>query len=260
MAVVTITTIQPQDSIASSRLTLNSNFSALKAGIDNVQVLLDPSTSILTGVKSGTINDSTLPLSNVIFQVGKSAVIAGNVTMGTIQASSSVLINGVGGVTISESSLTLTVGNIRLSGVSSLADFKGHLNVANEVRLPGLATAFSAIIGLTSATTTTINVSNLKYLVISNASLSATGLTASLLNGNLGQVLEIYHTIGQGGGPVNFTTNNFQGLTGSLTMKASGDTLKCVYDGTKWYLMSYSAASFATAAGATVSSVKFTTV
>ena len=31
---VTITTIQPQDSIASSRLTLNSNFSSLKAGIN----------------------------------------------------------------------------------------------------------------------------------------------------------------------------------------------------------------------------------
>jgi hypothetical protein len=255
---VTITTIQPQDSIASSRLTLNSNFSALKAGIDNVQVLLDPTTSILTGVKSATINDSTLPLSNVIFQVGKSSVLAGSVTMGTIGASSSVLINGVNGVTISQSSLTLTTGNIILSGVSSLVDLKGHISVSNEQRLPGLATAFSGLIGLTNTSTTTINVANLKYLVISNASLSTTGLTASLLNGNLGQVLEIYHHIGASGGPVNFDVTNFQGLTGSLIMKASGDTLKCVYDGTKWYLMSYSAASFAT--GGTTSSVRFTTV
>ena len=66
---VTITTIQPQDSIASSRLTLNSNFSALKAGIDAVQVLLDPTTSVLSGVKSATINDNAVSSSTTIFQV-----------------------------------------------------------------------------------------------------------------------------------------------------------------------------------------------
>ena len=57
---VTITTIQPQDSIASSRLTLNSNFASLKAGVDSLQVLLNPSTSVLAGVKSATINDSAV--------------------------------------------------------------------------------------------------------------------------------------------------------------------------------------------------------
>jgi hypothetical protein len=254
---VTVTTIQPQDSIASSRLTLNSNFSALKAGVDAVQVLLDPTTSILSGVKSATINDNAVPTSTSIFQVGKGSSLLGNVTMGTTGASTSVLVNGSGGFTISQASLTLTAGNITLSGASSLASFAGHLSITKELRLPGVAVAFSAISGLTADST--ITTADLKYLIIRNDGI-ATGLTATLSSGNAGQVLEIFHIKGASGFPVYFTTTNFYGLTGSITLTETGDTLKCIYDGANWYLWNYSASSFATAGGATASSISFITI
>jgi hypothetical protein len=254
---VTVTTIQPQDSIASSRLTLNSNFSALKAGIDAVQVLLDPTTSILSGVKSAVINDNAVPISTSIFQVGKGSSLLGNVVMGTTGASTSVLVNGNGGFSIVQSSVTITAGNLTLSSVSSLGSFGGHLSVGKELRLPGVATAFSAISGLTA--NATITVTDLKYLIVRNDSIAA-GLTATLSSGNAGQVLEIYHIKGASGFPVYFSAGNFSGLTGSITVTQTGDTLKCIYDGANWYLWNYSASSFATAGGSTASSITFTTI
>jgi hypothetical protein len=254
---VTITTLQPQDSLATSRLTLNSNFAALKAGIDSVQLLLNPTTSVLSGVKSATINDSAVPLSSTIFQVGKGSSLLGNVTMGTIGATTSVLINGNGGVTLSNSSLTLTTGNITLSGSSSLFSTAGDVSISREFRLPGSATAFASIIGLTSTSTTNIAVADKKYVVVRNDSTTA-GLTASLSSGNLGQVVEIFHILGASGFPVNIDALNFSGLTGGITMNNTGDTLKCVYDGTAWYLWSHAPSSFAT--GGTTSSITFTTV
>ena len=255
---VTITTIQPQDSIASSRLTLNSNFSSLKAGIDAVQLLLDPTTSVLSGVKSAIINDNAVALSSTIFQVGKGSSLLGNVIMGTIGASTSVLMNGNGGVTINQPNVVITTGSLSLNGTTSLASFAGHVSVSKEVRLPGSATAFASIIGLTSSVTTTVLVTDKKYIVLRNDSISA-GLTASLSAGNLGQVVEIFHVKGASGFPVAIDALNFSGLTGGISLTKTGDTLKCVYDGAAWYLWSYSAASFAGAAGATSSSVKFTT-
>jgi len=255
---VTITTIQPQDSIASSRLTLNSNFASLKAGVDSLQVLLDPTTAILTGVKSATVNDSAVPTSTTIFQVGKGSALLGNVIMGTTGASTSVLVNGTGGYTIDQSSLTLTSGNLTLSGSSSLASLAGHLSVAKELRVPGVATAFAAVFGLTG--NATISVADRKYIIVRNDGI-ATGLTATLSAGSAtGQMIEIYHIRGASGFPINFSTTNVYGLTGSLTMKDTGDTIKMVYDSPYWYLWNYSPSSFATAGGATVSSITFTTV
>ena len=252
---VTITTIQPQDAIASSRLTINTNFSALKAGVDSLQVLLNPTTSVLQGVRSATINDSAVPFSTSIFQVGKGSSLLGNVIIGTVGASTSVLINGNAGVTVDQSSITLTNGNLTLSSSTSLASFAGHLNVTKEVRLPGLATAFSSLIGLTQ--TTTIPVTGLKWLVISNASTSG-AVTASLASGTLGQVLEIFHQLGASGYGVNIDALNFSGLTGSIGLTKTADTLKCVFDGAAWYLMNYSASSWAT--GGTTSSITFVTI
>jgi hypothetical protein len=256
---VTITTIQPQDSIASSRLTLNSNFSALKAGIDAVQLLINPTTSVLSGVKSATINDNASSLSTTIFQVGKGSALLGNVILGTVGASTSVLLNGNGGVTINQPTVNVSTGNLTLSSASSLADFKGNVSVGTELRLPGSATAFASIIGLTSSVTTTITVTDKKYIVVRNDSSSA-GLTASLSAGTLGQVVEIFHILGPSSHPVNIDALNFSGLTGGIQMKKTGDTLKCVFDGAAWYLWNYSAASFAAVgAGATSSSITFTT-
>lgn len=256
---VTITTIQPQDSIASSRLTLNSNFTALKAGTDALQILLDPSTSILSGVKSAIINDNAVSSSSIIFQVGKGSALLGNVIMGTTGASTSVLINGNGGITVDQSSVTLTNGNLILSGANSLVSLAGSLSLTKEIRLPGSAAAFSAIIGLTNSISTSINVTDRKYIVLKNNSILA-GLTASLNAGSLGQVVEIFHILGPSGFPVNIDALNFSGLTGGISLTRTGDTLKCVYDGAAWYLWNYSSASFATSVGATISSVKFTTI
>ena len=252
---VTITTIQPQDSLASSRLTINSNYAALKAGIDSVQILLDPTTSILSGVKSATINDNAVPYSTSIFQVGKGSSLLGNTIMGTIGASTSVLINGTGGVTVDQSSVSLTNGNLTLAGTSSLASFGAHIIVSKEVRMPGSATAFISMTGLTAATT--VPVTNIKYLVLSNAS-TVGSQTATLSAGTPGQVLEIFHMIGASGYPVLIDAINFSGLTGSISMTNTADTLRCVYDGAAWYLWNYSPSSFAT--GATLSSITFTTI
>lgn len=255
---VTITTIQPQDSIASSRLTLNSNFAALKSGVDSLQVLLDPTTFVLSGVKSATINDNAVSSSTVIFSVGKGSSLLGNVIMGTTGASTSVLINGNGGITVDQSSVTLTNGNLTLSSATSLASMGGHLSVAKELRLPGSAAAFSSIIGLTSTSGTTLTVTDKKYIVIRNDSIAA-GLTASLNTGSPGQVVEIFHILGASAFPVYIDSLNFSGLTGNISLTKTGDTLKCVYDGASWVMWSYSAASFGLTSGPTASSVTFTT-
>lgn len=252
---VTITTIQPQDALASSRLTINSNFAALKAGVDSLQVLLDPTTFILSGVRSGTINDNTVPFSTSIFQVGKGSSLLGNVIMGTTGASTSVLINGNGGVTVDQSSITLTTGNLTLSSASSVATFGGDISVGKEFRAPGLTTAFGSPAGLTSSAS--ITVTDLKYLVITNVSTTG-GHTASLSAGAAGQVLEIFHLLGASAFPVYIDTINFIGLSGPITLTATSDTLKCVYDGGAWYLMNYSPSSFAT--GGTTSSITFATI
>ena len=252
---VTITTIQPQDALASSRLTINSNFAALKAGVDSLQVLLDPTTFILSGVRSATINDAAVSFSTSIFQVGKGSSLLGNVIMGTTGASTSVLINGNGGVTVDQSSVTITAGNLTLSSASSVATFGGDVSVVKEFRVPGVAAAFGAPTGLTASAAVTVT--DLKYLVISNASTTG-GHTASLSAGSAGQVLEIFHQLGASAYPVYISTTNFSGLTGPIELSATADTLKCVFDGAAWYLMNYSPSSFAT--GGTVSSITFTTI
>ena len=255
---VMITQIQPQDSIASSRLTLNSNFSALKTGVDSLQILLNPTTAVLTGVKSVTVNDNAVPYSSSILYVGKGSSLLGNVIMGTTGASTSVLVNGNGGFTIVQSNLTIGNGNLALSGAASLATFGGHISVTKENRQPGVANAFSAIIGLTDAVQPTpIPVADLKYVVLRND--GTTGLTATLSAGNPGQVLEIFHIKGASGFPVYVipAVGNFEGLIGPIQMTQTGDTLKLVYDG-KWYLWNYSSSSFAVAGGATSSSVSYT--
>lgn len=252
---VTITTIQPQDSIASSRLTINSNFSALKAGIDASHLLLDPTTAILSGVKSVVINDNAVPSSTSILYVGKGSSLLGNVIMGTTAQPTSVLVNGDGGFTIVQSSLNLENGNLNLTNGNG--NFGGSVKIEKEFRMPGVATAFTAA-GLTQ--TSTLNITDKKYLVVSNgATTTGTGVTAQLPAGSTGQVLEIFHVKGASGYPVWIVpaSNDFYGLTGPIAMSETGDTLRIVYDGTLWYLWNYSPASFGLTSGPTSSSITF---
>jgi hypothetical protein len=247
---VTITTIQPSDAVGTSRLTLNSNFQALKAGIDSSHLLLNPTTAVLSGVKSATITDSALSLSNYIFTVSQGSRLLGNVIMGTTGASTSVTINGTGGFSVPTG--TINAANISTTGTLTAAT----LSTTGEIRQPGLSTAFSGIIGLTGDKTLTIT--GLKYVVLRNDG-SSYGLTASLPIGTAGQVIEIFHVLGTSSLPVIVNTSNFTGLTGGIRMYATGDTLKCVYDGARWYLMNYSSARLATGADGATSSITFTT-
>jgi hypothetical protein len=219
---VPITTIQGSDNVGLSRLTINTNFAALKAASDEVTALLDPSTLTLSGIKSVTIDDTSLPLTSAILAVSKGASILGVVTLGTIGASTSVLINGNGGVALSEANLTIALGNFDLQSATSLADLGGHLNLDGELRLPGVSTAFASSIGLTSATPYAIPVSSKKYLVVTNGATNSAapfGLTASLQTGSAGQVVELYHVAGASG-PVrlswqttNATSVSINGIT-----------------------------------------------
>lgn len=259
---VSITTILGTDSLASSRLTINSNFSALKSAVDAVTALLDPTTYSISGIKSITINDAALTFSNTILSVGKGSSLLGNVIMGTTGASTTVLVNGTGGFTIVDSNLNMTNGNFNLNGSSSIMTLAGNFSLAKENRMPGVATAFSGLISLTSTTTYSVPVTGLKYVIIKNgstASFAPNGLTAALGSGSTGQVIEIYHSAGPSGS-VKLQTNNFTGVTGSIVLSKTGDMIKTIWDSGSWYLWDYTPAyTYGATAGATAtSSITFT--
>jgi hypothetical protein len=234
---VPITTIQGSDNVGLSRLTINTNFAALKAASDAVTNLLNPDTFTLSGVKSVTIDDTAQPLSSSILSVTKGASILGNVTLGTIGQSTTVTVNGNGGIVFSEGALTISLGDFVVDSGTSEARFDGALKSAGEYRVPLVSSAFSGAIGLTGAASATLNVSQKRFIVISSAVSSAFGLTASLPAGATGQELQIYHVLDQG--PVRIDAANFQGLTGSIVLNQTGDLIKCYYDSTSWYLWDY---------------------
>lgn len=256
---VTITTISGSDSISASRLIQNQNFSVLKNAIEAIQLYMDSTNATISGIKSLTISNSSVSYSSNILNVGKGSALLGNVTMGTSGAATSVTVNGTGGFVINQSSLKILLGSLYCNGsiyvgmTASSGD--GNLGVYKECRMPGLSTAYSGISGMTASTT--YSVSTLKYLVLRNDS-TTSSQTATLSNGSTGQVLEIVHALGASAYPVLISTSNFYGLTGSISLTKTGDSLKCIYDGTSWYMMNYSPVSFAT--GGTTSSITFTTV
>lgn len=233
---LSITTIQGSDNVGLSRLTINTNFAAVKAVSDAVTALLDPDAQSLTGIKLLQVDNAASALSSAIFSVSKSATILGNLSTGSVGASTSVSIKGTGGVSVDSGNLTVGLGNVTLSGTSSLLNANGAVSFNGEIRVPGVATAFINTVGLTSSTTTSIPVAGLKYIVVSTVAPNATGLTATLTNGTQGQEIEIYHAIGASGAPVFIDATNFVGLTGRITMQATGDKIKCIYDTTGWYL------------------------
>lgn len=239
---VSITTIQGTDNVALSRLTINANFSALKAASDAVTALLDPSTYILSGVKSVQIDNSAVALSSTILSVSKSASILGNLTLGSLAQATTVTINGTGGVSLLNSSLTLGSGSLTMSSTSSLLTQNGNFLLGGQYRSTGLNTAYSNIVSLTTEGTTAVTVTgtyNNKYLFMTNgstASYASTGLTASLSAGTNGQVVEIFHVKGEG--PVNISTTNFWGMESGvpIVMTETGDKVTCVYENGSWFL------------------------
>jgi hypothetical protein len=242
---VPITTIQGSDNVALSRLTINANFSALKSASDAVTALLNPTTYTLSGVKSVQIDDAAVSLSSSILSVSKGATILGNLTLGTLASATSVLINGTGGVTIAEGSLSLGATTSTLSAGGNLT-VGGSSLFSGMIRKPGISNAEAFMLGTTGPSTITVSPSNpnyTKYVFLTNGATGSTaGMTASIAPGATGQVLEIYHVLGPAGGVVNIdTTSNFGvggtgvGLTGPITMTRNGDVVKLVYEG-GWYL------------------------
>jgi len=239
---VSITTIQGSDNVGLSRLTINANFSALQSTLNSVCELLDPKALTLTGINSLQVSNSASSLSSVVLSVGNAASILGNTTLGTVGASTSVSIVGTGGVSISQSSLTLGSGNLTLSNSSSLLSASGAVSFSGEYRAPGVATAFSSIVSLTSSTPRSVPVAGIQYLIVTNGGTGSdapAGYPMTLQSGSAaGQVVEIYHLKGPSG-PVNITASNFAGLTGSIVLSSTGDKLKCIYDGGSWYLWDF---------------------
>ena len=249
---VSITTIQGTDNVALSRLTLNANFSALKAASDAVTALLDPSTFTLSGVKSVQIDNSAVALSSSILSVSKSATILGNLTLGTLAQPTSITVNGTGGVSLRSSSLTMETGNLTMSSATSLLTQNGSLLIGGQFRSTGLNAAYSNIVSL-SALTTNVDVTgsyNNKYLFFTNVateSYAIDGVTASLSAGTNGQVIEIFHVKGPVG-PVVISTSNFWGIAASgasagIKMTETGDKIKCIYENGSWFLWEAAGAS-----------------
>ena len=259
---VSITTIQGTDNVALSRLTINSNFSALKAASDAVTALLDPSTYTLSGVKSIQVENSASPLSATILSVGKGAAIMGNLTLGTVAQPTTVSIIGTGGVSIASSSITIGTGNLSLSSETSLLSLGGNMSIAGQYRSTGLSMSKSNMISLT-ASSTPVSVAgayNNKYVFVTNGSTASTaplGVSCSLVEGTAGQVIEIYHVLGPSG-PVKIDTTNFTGLTGPIQLNCEGDVIKCVYEGGYWNLWEAIPAEFATGPTYSVPSIEYT--
>lgn len=243
---VSITTMQGSDNVGLSRLTINSNFAALKAAADGVMALLDPIALTLSGIKSLSIDDASASLSSSILNVSKGGTILGNFIVGTTGQSTSVTMNGTGGFYIVQSNLYLGSGSAYLASNSLLQ--AGNLSVVGEKRAPGFAQSLtgSNYVSLTGPVYSA-PVQGVKYLIFTNgvtAGSGLTGLTASLQAGSQGQEVEIFHVRGASGGPVWIDTTNFSnasgiGLTGGIKMTLSGDKIRCVYDGAAWYMFDY---------------------
>ena len=239
---VSITTIQGTDNVAMSRLTINANFSALKAVSDALTALLDPTTYSLSGIKSVSIDNSAVALSSTILSVSKSATILGSLNLGSVAQPTSLTINGTGAVSILSSSVTLGSGNFTMSSANSVLTQNGSLLLGGQFRSTGLNTSYSNIVTLITPVTN-VNVTgsyNNKYLFLTNgstASYAPDGLTATLSEGTEGQVLEIFHVKGPVG-PTVITTTNFWGLEAdsTITMTETGDKITCIYENGAWFL------------------------
>lgn len=132
---VNITEILETDEIASSRVTINNNFSALKSAVDTVtDEYLDIATGELT-VNSVTIQKlATDPITTIGLQLENSADIDGNLGVGqTITANSLVVTNGI----------TVSAGDINLTNSANKISSTGSLSVGGSVIQTGFANAFT---------------------------------------------------------------------------------------------------------------------
>lgn len=131
---VTITEILETDEIAASRITINNNFSALKAGVDGItDNYINPTTGAAT-LKSVTVQKlATDPLTTIGLDVENSANIDGNLGVGeTATINAAVVTSG----------LTVSGGDMSLTNSANKISTAGNFSVAGSVIQTGFSDAF----------------------------------------------------------------------------------------------------------------------
>lgn len=131
---VTITEILETDEIAASRVTINNNFSALKAGVDGItDNYINPTTGAAT-LKSVTIQKlATDPLTTIGLDVENSANIDGNLGVaGTATITTAVVTAGV----------TVSGGDFSLTNAANKISTAGNLSVGGSTIQTGFSDAF----------------------------------------------------------------------------------------------------------------------
>jgi hypothetical protein len=150
---VTITEILETDEIASSRITINNNFSALKTAVDTVtDNYLDTTTGDLT-VNGVTVQKlSTDPYTTIGLDVENSGNIDGNLGVGqTLTTNSLVVTNGI----------TVSGGNINLTNSANKISSAGGISVAGSYIQTGFSNAFTPAYDQDSYATTSGTTGNL---------------------------------------------------------------------------------------------------
>lgn len=150
---VTITEILETDEIAASRVTLNTNFSALKSAVDGItDNYLNPTTGNLT-VNAVTVEKlSTDPLTTIGLQVQNSADVDGNLGVGQTLTSNAI---------ISTAGVTVSGGDIALTNSANKISTAGGLSVAGSVVQTGFSNGFIPAYDQASYATVTGTVGNL---------------------------------------------------------------------------------------------------
>lgn len=129
-----VTEILETDEVASSRIIMNNNFSAVKNAVDAItDNYLDPTTGEMT-VNSVTVQkQSTDPITTIGLQVENSADIDGNLSVGaTLTANSIVATNGI----------TVPGGDINLTNSANKISSSGGLSVSRAFVQTGFSNGF----------------------------------------------------------------------------------------------------------------------
>lgn len=118
---IDITEILETDEIASSRITINDNFTKLKDGVDALNSHVDPDTGDATVASLVIEKAATESLATVGLELQKSATVAGNLTVtGTTSVSSLTASSGVtastGDITQTNSANKVNAYNLSSSG------------------------------------------------------------------------------------------------------------------------------------------------
>jgi len=239
--------INGSDGLPQSRRTTNSNFSVLKNAVEALNGIVNTDNGSITGVSSASISNSALSILQSVLSIGNSASIAGSLSIGTENNATGITVLGTGGVTLTNGNLTLGAGSITLSNTTSSLVLGGSLVVNGIDCKPGISSAFSN--NVDASITATVDVTGRKYLVVTNPTTGSvnTALTGTTLTN--GQVLDIVlynidvtHGSVKIGGVKTFGQTN----TTNVELKKSGDSIRVVYEGSSWYLISAMSTSLLT--------------